>query len=89
MKDEEFAQSYEAVSREYAKQRELKREWAEARIEVQTKKIAECHKSDEQDSTAGGYITIAQILDKQGRDWAGALATRSMIAELLMRASRG
>ena len=89
MKDEEFAHAYLACGKEHSKTREFKVKWASKQIAVCTEQLEEFHSSTSTDSAAGSYRTISQILDKQGRDAAGALAARNMIVELLGKASRG
>ena len=89
LKDERFAHSYAEVGKTYSARRGFKMKWAKSQVVAQEQTLSEFHRSTETDAVAGGYRTISQTRGKQGRDAAGALATRNMITELLVRSSRG
>jgi hypothetical protein len=85
----EFKAEYTKCGKSHTQIREFKQKWAKTEIQITKKRKEQFTEVAETDFVGGRYLTISKIFDEQGRDPAGELATRNLVAEVMRRAAAG
>jgi len=89
LKEPAFRNAYNALGKSHKATRLFKQKWAAREIAVLKEEKREFQEHAEADAVGGTYQTIAQIINAQGRDKAGAIAVRNLVLEALQRAAAG